>query len=177
MRRKSVRLKQLVDDLFEVSKAQSGAISINLEELCLNDLIAQSFAEYEEDFKNARLDVILTLPQDKIMVLADGAKMWRVLSNLYNNAIKYSMPGTRVFVDAEVVNDKVNITVKNIANYIMNFKSEEIFERFKRGDESRSGEGSGLGLAIVKSFMALQNGSCDVVVDGDLFKVTLTLKR
>lgn len=177
LKRKSVRLKQLVDDLFEVSKAQSGAISINLEELCLNDLIAQSFAEYEEDFKNARLAVILTLPQDKIMVLADGAKMWRVLSNLYNNAIKYSMPGTRVFVEVEVVSDNVNITVKNIANYIMNFKSEEIFERFKRGEESRSGEGSGLGLAIVKSFMALQNGSSDVVVDGDLFKVTLTLKR
>lgn len=177
LQRKSVRLKQLVDDLFEVSKAQSGAISIELEELCLNDLITQSLAEYEEDFKKARLDTILNLPSDKIMVLADGTKMWRVLSNLYNNAIKYSMPGTRVFVDVEVVNDKVNITMKNIANYIMHFTSEEIFERFKRGDESRSGEGSGLGLAIVRSFMALQKGSSDVVIDGDLFKVTLTLRK
>lgn len=177
VKRKSVRLKQLVDDLFEVSKAQSGSISIALEELSLNDLITQSLAEYEEDFKNARLDVILNLPPDKIMVLADGAKMWRVLSNLYNNAIKYSMPGTRVFVDVKVVNDTVNITMKNIANYIMHFTSEEIFERFKRGDESRSGEGSGLGLAIVRSFMTLQKGSSDVVIDGDLFKVTLTLRK
>ncbi|MCC5466892.1 sensor histidine kinase [Pelosinus baikalensis] len=177
LQRKSVRLKQLVDDLFEVSKAQSGSISLQLEELCLNDLITQSLAEYEEDFKKARLDTILNLPPDKIMVLADGAKMWRVLSNLYNNAIKYSMSGTRVFVDVEVVNDKVNITMKNIANYIMHFTSEEIFERFKRGDESRSGEGSGLGLAIVRSFMALQKGSSDVVIDGDLFKVTLTLRK
>jgi signal transduction histidine kinase len=177
LQRKSVRLKQLVDDLFEVSKAQSGAISIELEELCLNDLITQSLAEYEEDFKKARLDTILNLPSDKVMVLADGAKMWRVLSNLYNNAIKYSMPGTRVFVGVEVVNDKVNITMKNIANYIMRFTSEEIFERFKRGDESRSGEGAGLGLAIVRSFMALQKGSSNVVIDGDLFKVTLTLRK
>jgi signal transduction histidine kinase/uncharacterized protein YfbU (UPF0304 family) len=177
LKNKSVRLKQMVDDLFEVSKAQSGSISIKLEELCLNDLITQSFAEYEEDFKKANLNAILNLPQNKIMVLADGAKMWRVLSNLYNNAIKYSMAGTRVYVDVEVVKDNVTITIKNIANYSMHFKSEEIFERFKRGDESRTGEGSGLGLAIVKSFMTLQKGSCNVVVDGDLFKVTLTLKQ
>jgi signal transduction histidine kinase len=177
LKNKSVRLKQMVDDLFEVSKAQSGSISIKLEELCLNDLITQSSAEYEEDFKKANLNAILNLPQNKIMVLADGAKMWRVLSNLYNNAIKYSMAGTRVYVDVEVVKDNVTITIKNIANYSMHFKSEEIFERFKRGDESRTGEGSGLGLAIVKSFMTLQKGSCNVVVDGDLFKVTLTLKQ
>lgn len=175
VKKKSERLKQMVDDLFEISKAQSGSISVTLETLCLNDLIIQSFAEYEEDFKKSGFEIILNISQEKIMVLADGAKMWRVLSNIYNNALKYSMSGTRVYVDVEALDDTVNITVKNIANDVMDFTTDEICERFKRGDKSRSEEGSGLGLAIVKSFMALQKGSCNIVVDGDLFKVTLTL--
>ncbi|MBP2637834.1 MAG: signal transduction histidine kinase [Firmicutes bacterium] len=175
LKRKSGHLKQLVEDLFEVSKAQSRSIAVKLEELSLNDLIEQSFAEYEDDFKNAGLEVVATIPSEKIMILADGAKMWRVLSNVFENALKYTLPNTHVYVEVEVLNNQAILTVKNISNYMMQFKAEEVLERFKRGDAARSGEGSGLGLAIVKSFMEVQNGSCRIVVDGDLFKIMLTI--
>lgn len=172
---KSVYLKQMVDDLFEISKAQSRSITAKLEKLSLNDLITQSLAEFETEFTKAGLTVVLNLPQERTTVLADGTRLWRVLSNVYGNALKYSLPGTRVYIDLVTAGGKASVAVKNIANYPMNFAAGEIVERFKRGDESRSGEGSGLGLAIVKSFMELQNGACEIVVDGDLFKVILTV--
>jgi signal transduction histidine kinase len=177
LRAKSAKLNNLVEDLFEVSKAQSGTTPLKLEKLCLNDLITQSYAEYQDAFETARLEIKFNIPQTKIMVLADGAKMWRVLSNVFNNTLKYSLEGTRVYLDVEVLQDKAIITFKNISNYAMNFKANEIAERFKRGDESRSSEGSGLGLAIVKSFMDMQKGSSEITVDGDLFKIKLILKN
>lgn len=170
---KSIRLKHLVDDLFEISKAQSGTIALKLETLCLNELLRQAYAEYEDGFAATELSMVMTLPETKINVTADGTKLWRVMSNVLNNAIKYSLAGTRVYVDVERSAERAYVTVKNISSYPMNFNEEEIMERFKRGDESRTGEGSGLGLAIVKSFMELQNGSCELAVDGDLFKIRL----
>lgn len=172
---KSEKLNHLIEDLFEVSKAESRTTPLVLEKLCLNDLITQSYVEYEDSYIAAKLEVKLNIPQEKIMVLADGSKMWRVLSNIFNNTLKYSLSGTRIYIDVELEPDNASVTFKNISNYGMNFKADEIVERFKRGDESRTGEGSGLGLAIVKSFMSLQNGKCDITVDGDLFKIKLTL--
>ncbi len=170
---KSIRLQHLVDDLFEISKAQSGTIALKLEALCLNDLLTQAYAEYEDGFSATELAMVMSVPEEKIMVMADGTKLWRVMSNVLNNAIKYSLAGTRVYVDVWRSEDLAYVTVKNIASYPMNFNEVEIVERFARGDESRTGDGSGLGLAIVKSFMELQKGSCELTVDGDLFKIRL----
>jgi signal transduction histidine kinase len=175
LKSKSDRLKLLVDDLFEVSKAQSGSMPLDFEALCLNDLLTQTMAEYQEGFENSRLEVKLNTPEEKINILADGARMWRVLSNIFNNIVKYSMPGSRVYIDVTASGSKASVLFRNISASPMNFKSEEVFERFRRGDEARSGEGSGLGLAIVKSFMEIQKGGCSIVTDGDLFKLTLEI--
>ena len=172
LQKKSERLKHLVEDLFEVSIANSGSVTIKLEPLSLNELLGQAVGEYEDKFKEKKLDIRLNTDA-KVMINGDSSRMWRVLSNLFDNVIKYSMDSTRVYIDCNQ-DDKFGwIAIKNISSYEMNFPAEEITERFKQGDESRSGEGSGLGLAIVKSFMKLQGGSCEITVDGDLFKVLM----
>ncbi len=175
LKAKSDKLKHLVDDLFEVSKAQSGTMPLELGALNLNDLLTQTMAEYQEGFESNRLDVKIATPNEKISVMADGSRMWRVLSNIFSNIVKYSMAGTRVYIDVEADNGNASVIFRNISGSPMNFKSEEMFERFRRGDESRSGDGSGLGLAIVRSFMDIQKGSCSISTDGDLFKLKLTL--
>ena len=177
---KSARLKHLVEDLFEVSKANSGTGTISIEPLSLNDLLYQAVGEYEDKFNEKNFDVRLNLgvhniadPANKLMIKGDSARMWRVLSNLLDNVIKYGMDSTRVYIDCGQDDHNGWVSIKNISRYEMNFPAEEITERFKQGDESRSGDGSGLGLAIVKSFMKLQDGSCEITVDGDLFKVLI----
>lgn len=174
---KANRLKTMVQDLFDISKANSGNISINIEKLDLVALLEQTLAELEERIDGSGLDFKVYLPNDKIYVNADGSKLYRVLENLINNALKYALKGTRVYINLAQTDSQVFVIFKNIANYEMNFTGREIIERFKRGDETRSSEGSGLGLSIAKSFLEIQDGSLEIEVDGDLFKATVILPR
>ncbi|GAA0772516.1 sensor histidine kinase [Clostridium subterminale] len=173
--RKSQRLKILIEDLFEASKAASGAMQLNFEKIELNALIRQSLGEAENRIQAANLDFKTNIPTEKIYINADGRKIWRVFENLISNAIKYSLKGTRVYVDVKSEDNKVYITMKNISAYELNFDATEITERFKRGEESRNTEGSGLGLAIAKSIIELHDGALEIGIDGDLFKVTVEL--
>lgn len=172
---KSQRLKSLTDDLVEASKLSSGVIELQFQKLNLVELIKQSAGEYEERFDEKYLEIIMNLPVYPVYVKADGRKMWRVLENLYGNIYKYAMKGTRVYVDLSVVNQKVILCVKNISNSPLNFESNELTERFIRGDVSRSTEGSGLGLSIAKSIIDRHQGEFKIVLDGDLFKVVIKL--
>ncbi|MEW8994145.1 sensor histidine kinase [Clostridium sp.] len=173
--RKSQRLKILIEDLFEASKAASGAMQLNFEKIELNALVRQSLGEAENRIQVANLDFKTNIPTEKIYINADGRKIWRVFENLISNAIKYSLKGTRVYVDVKSEDNKVYITMKNISAYELNFDATEITERFKRGEESRNTEGSGLGLAIAKSIIELHDGALEIGIDGDLFKVTVEL--
>lgn len=173
---KAEKLKKLTQDLFEISKVQSGNDVAVTEKLNLSTLIAQAMAEEESENEKSGLEFIISVP-DKINVLCDGKKMSRVFSNLIVNARLYSLSGTRVYIEAEEDLDGVLISFKNIASYKMNFKDDEITERFTRGDEARSSDGSGLGLSIAKSFTEACGGSFSVKTDGDLFKATVRLKK
>lgn len=171
--RKSQRLKVLIEDLFEVSKVSSGAVEINIQNVDVTALLKQSMGEMNEKIKNSGLNFKINIPEKNIYLKLDGKKTWRVFDNLINNILKYSQPNTRVYIDASDEGDKVKIIMKNISAYEMEFNSEEIFERFKRGDKSRNTEGSGLGLAIAKSIVELEGGSMNIEIDGDLFKVII----
>ncbi|WP_153723368.1 sensor histidine kinase [Sporosarcina cascadiensis] len=172
---KSQRLKTLIEDLFEVSKMASGNLELVKQHVDLNQLMQQAFAEHAEDFSDANLDVRISLPEVPVYALVDGQKLWRVLDNLLINALKYSLPGTRVYVSLQKTANQARFTMKNIAKYEIGGNTDELFERFKRGDESRQTEGSGLGLAIAQSIVELHGGRMDVEVDGDLFKVTIDI--
>lgn len=174
---KSQRLKILTDDLVEASKLSSGVIELQFDKLNLVELIRQSAGEYEEKFNEKYLEVVMNLPMAPVYVHADGRKMWRVLENLYGNIYKYALKGTRVYVDLNTVHGKVILTVKNISNSPLNFESDELTERFIRGDVSRSTEGSGLGLSIAKSIIDRHGGTFKILLDGDLFKVVIKLKE
>ncbi len=175
LQEKSERLRMLIENLFEISKAESGSISVNPERLCLNDLLRQALAEYEARFAELDLQSRVTLPEEKLWVFADSTVLWRVFSNLLGNVVKYAMPGTRVYLDAVADGDSATVTIKNLSNYEMVFSAGDITQRFVRGDASRTGEGSGLGLSIVDSFLHLMDGRFQVVVDGDLFKAIVAL--
>lgn len=172
--RKSQRLKHLTEDLVEASKISSGNIQLNIEEINLKQLLKQTNGEFEEKFQNKDLTLVCTLPENQMLIRADGRRMWRVIENLYNNAAKYAMPHTRVYVDGTFKGGKVVVSIKNISEYPLNFSAEELMERFVRGDVSRSTEGSGLGLEIARNLTLMQNGTFDIYLDGDLFKVTIT---
>lgn len=171
------RLTHLVEDLFEVSKVNSGNISLELVELNIVDFIKQVLAENNEVFENSNLTVITRFEDDHISCHLDSDKTYRIFENLITNIGKYALPYTRVYVDITRLNENVQITFKNISKDEMNFTSEEIVERFVRGDKSRHVAGSGLGLAIVKSYTEIQNGTFEIAVDGDLFKAILTFKE
>ncbi|MGX4600329.1 histidine kinase dimerization/phospho-acceptor domain-containing protein [Faecalimicrobium sp. JNUCC 81] len=167
------KLKVLIDDLFEASKVSSNDIEVNLEKTDINQLLTQSIVEMEEEIEKTKLDFIINTPDKEVYIMADGRKLWRVFENLISNILKYSLEGTRVYIDMITKDNKVNITMKNISNYPLNFNPKEITERFTRGDLSRNTEGSGLGLSIAKGFVELQYGSLDIEIIGDLFIVTL----
>ncbi|MGL5694011.1 MAG: sensor histidine kinase, partial [Peptostreptococcaceae bacterium] len=167
---KSKRLKVLIEDLFEASKASSGNIELNMEKIEFRQLLGQSIGEMEEKLLESKLDIKLNLPKEKVYIYADGRRMYRVLENLISNIIKYSLVGTRVYIDMKVEDSKVSLIMKNISSYELNFDPVEIMERFKRADESRNTEGSGLGLAIAKDLINLQEGNFKIEIDGDLFK-------
>ena len=170
---KSKRLKVLIEDLFEASKASSGNLEINMDKIELRQLLRQSIGEMEEKILESNLDIRLNLPEDKVYIYADGRRMYRVLENLLSNIIKYSLNNTRVYIDLNVNEGKVTLIMKNISSYELNFDPVEIMERFKRADESRNTEGSGLGLAIAKDLVNLQGGKFHIEIDGDLFKSVL----
>ena len=171
--KKSQRLKFLIEDLFEVSKANSGNIKLNLVNVDIVELIKQSEFELEDKFNRANLIVRNNFPEGKVILNLDSQKTFRIFENLLNNVSKYAMENSRVYVDVIEEETEVIIAIKNMSASEMNFSSDEIIERFTRGDKSRNTEGSGLGLAIVKSFVELQNGRFNIDIDGDLFKVVI----
>lgn len=170
------RLNNLLEDLFEVSKVNSGNIELNPVELNVVALIQQAQAETEDLLKQKNLTVILDAPENGIVQALDGDKTYRIFENLFTNIAKYALPGTRVYVSATAQPEYTEIVFKNISEAQMNFTPEEIVERFVRGDKSRHESGSGIGLAIVKSFTEVQNGTFSIEIDGDLFKAVVRFK-
>ena len=172
--RQSQRLKKLIDDLMEMSKASTGNIAVELASVDPVEAINQALGEFSEKLESIGLIPIFTAPGNPVQMKADGRLVWRVLSNLLSNTVKYALPGTRVYIDLTVQDGNVLISLKNISRESLNVSAQELLERFVRGDASRNTEGSGLGLNIAKSLMELQGGSLQLLVDGDLFKVTLS---
>lgn len=177
LERQSARLKKLTEDVIEASKAASGAITTQIEATSLEVLLPQVLGEYEERMASADLYLIQRIPEKLPMVMADARLLWRVLSNLLENAYKYSQRGTRVYFTAEEQEHSVQFWIRNISAMELNVNGEELMERFVRGDDSRNTEGSGLGLSIAKSLLDLMHGEFDIQVDGDLFKVLVTLPK
>ena len=171
--RQSQRLRKLTDDLVEASKASTGNLAVSLERTDLGEVVRQALGEYAERMKTARLEPIVTIPESAVQVLADGRLMWRVLDNLLGNALKYSLTGTRVYLDLREAEGEAVLTVKNISSTALNVDASELLERFVRGDTARSTEGSGLGLNIARSLVELQKGRFALSVDGDLFKAEI----
>ena len=173
--RQSKRLKKLTENLVEASKASAGVLPVELAPTSVTELLNQAVAEYRERLENGKLETVLDLRGD-LTVMADGKHMWRIMDNLLNNVVKYAMPGTRVYVTAAKQNGRVLIAVKNISRDPLNMDSEELMERFVRGDSARHTEGSGLGLNIARSLTALQHGTFTLTVDGDFFKAEIGLQ-
>lgn len=170
---KAHRLKQLTDDLVEASKISSGNIELEREKLNLTELIHQSLGEFSEKLEEQRLQVIFSAGDEPAYIFADSRRMWRVAENIFNNICKYAMEGTRVYIDLENKEEKIEVSIKNISKQQMNISPDELTERFIRGDSSRSTEGSGLGLSITKSLIQAQGGSFEIFLDGDLFKIMM----
>ena len=175
--RQSHRLKKLIDDLMEMSKASTGNIQVDIGEIDAVEAVTQALGEFADKLTAAGLTPVFHQSEENIMLLADGRLLWRAMSNVLSNAVKYALPGTRLYVDVSATQDKAIISVKNISGAQLNISAEELMERFVRGDCSRNTEGSGLGLNIAKSLMELQKGQLQLLVDGDLFKVTLVFPR
>lgn len=177
LERQSARLKKLIEDLIEASKASSGSLSVNLEKLEAGVLLVQTVGEFKEKTEKNKLDLQIKKPEEPIYIMADGRHFWRVIDNLMNNICKYAQPETRVYINLEQTGEKVQITFRNTSRYPLNISSEELMERFVRGDSSRNTEGNGLGLSIAGSLMELMHGKMQLFVDGDLFKVVLEFDR
>lgn len=199
--KKSQRLKQLTDDLVEASKISSGVITLDMREIDLKQLIKQASGEFDDKLQARDLQLVLNLPEEEMRIFADGRRMYRVIENLFNNAAKYAMPGSRVYVTGSLSDDrtgdsgsgqtgsggdgrigkigsggtgKVAFEIKNMSEHELNFSAAELMERFVRGDISRTTEGSGLDLEIAKNLTTMQDGDLEIYLDGDLFKVTVT---
>ena len=175
LERQSQKLKKLIEDLMEMSKASSGSLSAERTPTDLGEAVSQALGEFSDRMEERGLQTLWERPRQPVTVLADGRLLWRVLSNVLGNVVKYAMEGTRVYVDAAVEAGKARLSVKNISAQMLNVPAAELMERFVRGDRSRNTEGNGLGLNIAASLMEVQGGQLELVVDGDLFKVVLTL--
>ena len=171
--RQSQRLKKLIDDLMDMSKASTGNMPVDITLVDAVESVNQALGEFSDKLERAQLTPVFRHSEDTVAMMADGKLVWRVLSNLLSNAVKYAMPGTRLYIDLMSLDSQVVISLKNISRDELNVDAEELMERFVRGDDSRNTEGSGLGLNIAKSLMELQKGQLQMLVDGDLFKVTL----
>ena len=174
--RQSERLKRLIEDLVEASKASTGNLEVNLAPCQPGVLLTQAAGEYEQKLKDAGLDLVTRQPETAVTILADGRRLWRVFDNLMNNICKYAQRGTRVYLTLEERDGQAVISFKNTSRAPLDIPAEELLERFVRGDAARTGEGNGLGLSIAKSLTELQQGTLDLTVDGDLFKVVLKFR-
>ncbi|MEG2080081.1 MAG: HAMP domain-containing sensor histidine kinase [Oscillospiraceae bacterium] len=172
---KSIRLKRLIEDLVEASKASSGAVTFNKMKVNLYELTIQAITEMDDMFEKNNLEVILEPTENPPMIFADSQKTWRIIDNLLSNSKKYSLEGTRVYVSLSSDENFGSITIKNTSRDALNINPDELTERFVRGDSSRTREGSGLGLSIAKDLCNLQGGKLDISIDGDLFKVTVNM--
>ncbi len=170
---KAQRLKNLIQDLFDLSKASSADIILEVDQIDLGRLINQTVADLEEQISASGLAFRVNLPDEPVSILSDGKKLYRVWENLISNTLKYSLTGSRVYIDLLTDQKECVATIKNTANYEMTFTEDEIMQRFVRGDESRTSEGSGLGLSIAQSFTQICGGTFSINIDGDLFKVEL----
>ncbi len=171
--RQSQHMKKLIEDLMEMSKASTGNLAVELTKVDAVETLNQALGEFADRLNTARLTTVLRLPESPLFICADGKLTWRVLNNLLGNVVKYALADTRVYIDLQQQGNKAVLSLKNISRESLNISSEELMERFVRGDASRNTEGSGLGLNIAKSLMDLQHGQLTLVVDGDLFKVCL----
>lgn len=174
---KAQRLKTLTEDVVEASKVSSGNITLEYMDVDLVEMLNQTIGEFSEKMEAKQLKVIASLPEEPAVIHVDGRRMWRVLENIFNNAAKYAMPGTRVYADLKEEGKKISFSLKNVSEQPLNFSSDELTERFIRGDVSRSTEGSGLGLSIAKSLTEMQGGKFELYLDGDLFKVTIEFEK
>ena len=177
LEQKSQRLKTLTEDVVEASKVSSGNITLEYMTINLAEMIQQSSGEFEEKFKARNLQEVLTLPEEETLIRADGRRTWRIIENIYNNAAKYAMEGTRIYADLVTKKDEVIFSLKNISEQPLNISADELTERFIRGDISRSTEGSGLGLSIAKTLAEMQGGKFELYLDGDLFKATVKFPK
>ena len=174
--RQSERMKKLIEDLIEASKASTGNIEMHMQPCEIGVLLTQCGGEYQSRLEEAGLYLVTSQPDEPLYIMADGSRLWRVLDNLLGNALKYALPGTRVYLSLERQGSEAVITLKNVSAYPLNMPADELLERFTRGDSSRSTGGNGLGLSIAKSLTELQGGTLTPVVDGDLFKIILRFK-
>lgn len=179
LEKKSLRLKVLIEDLFEISKVSSNNIVLNMVELDVVNLLKQVSIEFADKMQEQGMKLRLNVPEEKVLVLLDNQKTYRIFENLFVNICKYAMPGSRVYAEVKVLEDTTMIILKNISADELNFNAEDITERFVRGDSSRNTEGSGLGLAIVKSFTEAQGGKFRIEIDNDfdLFKAVVEFPR
>lgn len=173
LEQKSMRLKSLIEDLFEISKANSNNVTLNLEEVDIVSLLKEVSLELSDKIEESTIDFRWNLPDEKIVLPLDGQKTYRIFDNLLTNIIKYAMPNTRAYIDMKKEDGFVVISLKNVSAAELTFNPNEITERFARGDQSRNTEGSGLGMAIAKSFVELQNGKLFVEIEADLFRVSI----
>ncbi len=174
---KSDRLKKLIEDLVEASKASTGNVNVEFVEVSLNEMVSQLLGEHADTLEKRKLTVVTELPETDLTVKADGKLLYRVMENLIVNVEKYSLYGTRVYVTVRREGDYGTVTFKNISEQALNISAEQLMERFVRGDESRSTEGNGLGLSIAKSLCELQNGELELTINGDLFTAKVKLGR
>lgn len=170
---KSIKLKNLTEDLIEISKLSSGNESVNLERLNFAEMVLQANGEFAEKFEEKGLNIISDFTSEEIYTNLDSKKMWRVLENIYSNIYKYSLENTRVYIQIKEKNDIIEFTAKNISKQELNIDSKELMERFVRGEKSRTDEGNGLGLSIAKELVELQGGKFNIYIEGDLFKISI----
>ncbi len=175
--RQSGRMKKLLDDLLEMSKATTGNIAVEITDVNATEAVHQALGEFADKLSSSGIIPVFRQPEEEILMKADGRLVWRVMGNLLSNAVKYAMHGTRLYVDVAKTEKQVLISFKNISAEPLNISAEELMERFVRGDEARNTEGSGLGLNIAAGLMQVQGGSMELTVDGDLFKATLCFPR
>ncbi|MCR4782343.1 MAG: sensor histidine kinase [Lachnospiraceae bacterium] len=175
--KQSSRLKKLIEDLIEASKATTGNIKMDMNDVDVSIILNQAAAEFDDRLEKAGLSLVMPENHSNIMAKADGRHLWRIFDNLLSNITKYSMANTRVYISAEDTGNKVRITFKNISREPLNISADELMERFTRGDSSRNTEGSGLGLSIASSLTNLMGGRMELSVDGDLFKAIVELEK
>ncbi len=174
--RQSTKLKKLIEDLVEASKASSGNLPVTMEKLDLHVFLTQTVGEWTERLEQEKLELVVTKPEETVYINADGRHLWRVVDNLLNNICKYAQPGSRVYISIEK-NQRIQLIFKNISKIQLNIAPEELLERFVQGDKSRNSSGHGLGLSIAQSLMNLMHGDLQLIIDGDLFKVILSFEE